>query len=83
MKYLIWFVICLAVVVWIKRKKAALSGMHSNTHGNAHGAVSEPTVETMQPCAHCGMYIPASEAVMDGNGAFFCCVDHRAQRAAR
>jgi uncharacterized protein len=86
MKYLIWFVICLAVVVWIKRKKAALSDMRGNTqgmHADMHGAASAPNVETMQQCAHCGMYIPASEAVMNGNGAIFCCAEHRTQHAAR
>jgi uncharacterized protein len=82
MKYLIWFVICLAVVIWIKRKKAALSGMHGNAHANIHGPASEPTVEAMQQCALCGMYIPASEAMIDGNGAIFCCAEHRTQHAA-
>ena len=35
MKYLIWFVICLAVVTWIKRKKAAFFNPQADVHGGA------------------------------------------------
>jgi uncharacterized protein len=80
MKYLIWFLICLAVVTWIKRKKAAFFNMN---HQGPRTSSGEPTIETMQQCARCGMHIPASEAITDGSGTVFCCQEHRVQYAPR
>jgi uncharacterized protein len=81
MKYLIWFVICLAVVTWIKRKKAAFFNPQADAQGGA--GANNPAVESMQQCAQCGMHIPASEAVTDGSGLIFCCQEHRAQHVVR
>jgi uncharacterized protein len=91
MKYLIWFLICLAVVTWIKRKKAAFVRNSINMHnphnlrtpqGDAPGA-SGAAVETMRQCAQCGVYIPASEALSDNSGVQFCCQEHRVLHAGR
>jgi len=79
MKYLIWLLIVVAVVTWFKRFKAGLS----NSHGNARGSSTLRETETMRQCAHCGIHIPASEAVTDGAGAIFCCEEHRVQYVAR
>lgn len=78
MKYLIWFLIGLAVVSWIKRLKSG----HSNSQGTPRNS-SENRPETMRQCARCGTYIPVSEAVTDGSGAIFCCEEHRLQHMAR
>ena len=32
--------------------------------------------EQMVTCSHCGLYLPQSEAIADGN-KFFCCAEHR------
>lgn len=78
MKYLIWLLICFAVVVWIKRFKAGLSHSQGNAR-NSQGRVPE----AMRQCVQCGMHIPASEAVTDSAGAIFCCEEHRAQHVSR
>jgi uncharacterized protein len=79
MKYLIWFLICFAVVTWIKRKKTAFFNFHQRAHSGSRG---EPIVESMQQCARCGMHFPASEAISDRDGKVFCSQEHRVQYAA-
>ena len=79
MKYLIWLLIVFAVVTWIKRLKAGFSNVHRDSRNSSGPRIAE----AMQQCARCGMHIPASEAVIDGNGAIFCSDEHRAQYAAR
>nr|WP_281357684.1 PP0621 family protein [Aromatoleum diolicum] len=37
-------------------------------------ALAEP--ERMLGCEHCGLHVPESEGVRDGD-AFFCCDEHR------
>lgn len=36
--------------------------------------------EAMVRCAQCGVYVPISEAIADGNN-FFCCEEHRKKGA--
>lgn len=80
MKYLIWLLIGLAVVVWIKRLKAGLLNSPGDARRSTGGS---PPAEAMRQCARCGVHIPASEAVTDAAGSIFCCEEHRAQHAAR
>jgi len=88
MKYLIWLVILLAVVVWFQRaKKSMLAGgqaagkaepdadMPKSRGGFARTADSG--AETMVQCAHCGIHFPISEAVTHASGAHYCCEEHR------
>jgi len=37
---------------------------------------SEPAPEQMVTCGHCGLYLPRSEAIREGD-RFFCCAEHR------
>ncbi len=37
---------------------------------------AETASENMVNCGHCGLYLPRSEAVQEGN-RFFCCAEHR------
>ena len=74
MKYIIWLVIAVAVVVWLQRLKKALTG----------GSASSPLrrqprrlPESMVQCAHCGMHFPASEALTNAAGEVFCSDEHR------
>lgn len=84
MKYLIWLVVVLAVVVWFHRaKKSMLAGRSMG--GEAEGARpkskkaarSGDNAETMVQCAHCGIHFPASEAVTHASGAHYCSEEHR------
>jgi uncharacterized protein len=79
MKYLIWLLVALAAVVWLKRIRAGLSGSRSDVGNRSVHRESE----AMQQCARCGVHIPASEAVIDATGTIFCCAEHRAQHAGR
>jgi uncharacterized protein len=81
MKYLIWLVVVLAVVVWLKRLKKSLTARTgapgaerkaAEVSGRPHSA--QP--ETMVQCAHCGIHFPASEAVTSLSGAVFCSTEH-------
>ena len=36
----------------------------------------EPAPEQMVTCSHCGLYLPRSEAIGEGD-RFFCCTEHR------
>lgn len=81
MKYLIWFIIVLAVVTWFKRTFARLTGSPDEMRGRAQS--SPQLVEAMRQCQHCGTYIPASEAVSGSSGAIFCSEEHKALHASR
>ncbi|MFZ1180911.1 MAG: PP0621 family protein [Herbaspirillum sp.] len=68
MKYLIWLVIALAVVVWLQR-------VRKYRHAFARKQKKEQA-ETMLRCAQCGMYFPASESVTNHAGVVFCSAEH-------
>jgi uncharacterized protein len=76
MKFLIWFLVIVAVVNWLLRPKRTLqpksAAAPSTTAGRQHEAI-----ESMLPCRLCGMHVPASEAIVHASGATFCCDEHR------
>lgn len=78
MKLLLWAAIGLVVVMWLVRGKkgkpdAGISGAPKPD------VQQEP--EPMIQCAHCGVHLPASEAVSDPSGAAFCSDEHRLRHA--
>lgn len=78
MRLLIWLVIGLAVVVWLKRFLASLAHQGQPTPGTAQsGAARQRQSEVMVQCAHCGVHFPASEALAGADGAVYCCAEHR------
>lgn len=82
MKYLIWLVVALAVVVWLKRlKKTIITGQPQNTQAPQQGYAQERSREIdgerMVQCAQCGIHFPASEAVSNRAGTIFCSIEHR------
>ncbi|MFI4940987.1 MAG: PP0621 family protein [Burkholderiales bacterium] len=86
MKFLIWLVIGLAVVTWIRRATSAFSKTQRDLHQGSRHDFRQNTsgkAEEMLQCAHCGVHIPASEALIGEAGLVFCCEEHRAQRDAR
>ena len=73
MKILLWVLVALAVAVWLthgKKKQVKASR-------NAPEAPPADSIETMVCCAHCGTYVPASEAVSSSGGLTFCSEEHR------
>jgi uncharacterized protein len=89
MKYLIWLVVLLAVVVWLQRaKKSMLAGGDATGADADVDAVQRPKAsrfrrnadggaEAMVQCAHCGIHFPVSEAVVHASGAHYCSEEHR------
>ncbi len=68
MKYLLWLGL-IAVVWWIWSKR--------QTPGSARPAPKAAAeAEQMVRCAHCGVYLPASDSLAEG-GDFYCCVAHK------
>jgi uncharacterized protein len=43
---------------------------------DAAGDAPATAPEQMVNCAHCGLYLPQSEAIREGD-KFFCCKEHR------
>lgn len=87
MKYLLWLAIGAAVFYWITRAGRNTRG--SVGRGPTPGATASPAspararpnagkeVEEMLPCVHCGVHIPASEAILAGPGRSYCSQTHR------
>jgi len=75
-KLLLWAIVILA----------ALIVMRLWTHKNAHNAArrqrrpgganpANPPPEAMVRCAHCGIHLPSSDALLR-HGQFWCCEEH-------
>lgn len=76
MKFLLWLAVGAILVIWLIRGKTAPSiRSRRTTVGDAENT------ESMLQCAHCGIHIPASEAVRDAAGVVFCSEAHRLQHA--
>ena len=75
MKFLLLLLAVVLVIGWLTRTKKP-SGPHQ---ASAPPPAGNPSLgsEQMIRCAHCGTYVPASEAVSDGAGALFCSAEHR------
>ena len=72
-KYLFW-VIVFAVGFGLFK----LSKVLERKSAARRAAQPDPdsTRELMLSCAHCGLYMPASEAIIAA-GAAYCCIEHR------
>jgi uncharacterized protein len=71
MKYLLILLVILAVV-WLLRSSARGRKQHNTARpkGAQHA-------QRMVECAHCGLHLPASEAVMGAEGRAYCSEAHR------
>lgn len=70
MKIFLWLILA-GIVIWVLRAP-------SRRARNMPAPEAEKTAvagESMRRCLHCGLYIPASEAVIDGETAF-CSEEH-------
>lgn len=70
MKYLLWLVL-LAVVWWVWSKRRPPGADEPSRAGG------EAQPERMVACAHCGVFMPQSDALAGQQGRFFCCDAHR------
>ena len=57
------------------RRRAMPRGAAAGATGSAGTTLASP--EAMLDCAHCGVHLPASEAVRDTGGRPYCCPEHR------
>lgn len=75
MKMLLWAAVLLIVVLWLFRSKNVSAG--PNAAASARRASEVQGAEQIVQCIHCGVHIPASEAVLSPSGAVFCSQEHR------
>lgn len=62
------FLLVVGGIWWWRRRGAG---------GINHGRPVAPRpVERMVACAHCGVYVPESQALLE-DGRYFCCPEHR------
>lgn len=79
MKLVFWLILAVAVVFVIRNKnKAARKSAPRNAPPNPQAAAGE----AMLRCAHCGIYVPESEALRNAVGAAFCSSEHRLRDGA-
>ena len=78
MKYVIWVAIIFAGLWWIRQQRSGANTPSKKNKGS----------NVMLPCAHCGLHIPESEAVLGpakSNGAQtpYCSQQHLQQHQDR
>jgi uncharacterized protein len=44
---------------------------------SAGTSAASATQVTMVRCAHCGVHMPVTEAIVDAQGRHYCCAEHR------
>ena len=74
---LLIFILVLIVIWWVRRALHRPSGGAGSTGARDAGQErGEDGPERMLACAHCGVHVPESEGVHEGE-TFFCSEDHR------
>ncbi|NMG00477.1 PP0621 family protein [Aromatoleum toluolicum] len=75
MRNLLLFVLVLVGIWWVRR---ALNRPRDGrgSAGKQAGEGRKGALERMLGCDHCGVHVPESEGVRDGE-LFFCCEEHR------
>ncbi len=75
MRNLLIFLLVLVGIWWVRRALARLQGRgDGSTRAEGEAGRGEP--ERMIGCARCGLHVPESEAVREGD-AFYCSEEHR------
>jgi uncharacterized protein len=77
-KFLFW-ALFIVLLIWLMRGKKHVAKGSSGTNASARPANG---AEAMRQCAHCGMYVPESEAVVTAAGKVFCSEEHRLRHAS-
>ncbi|MEP6724012.1 MAG: PP0621 family protein [Variovorax sp.] len=74
MKYLIVLLV-VAVAIWLWRRNRREEMEEARPPQAAPPKVGEP--QTMLRCAHCGLHLPASDAIAGPGDKVFCSTAHR------
>lgn len=75
MKYLlVLLVVVIAVGIWRNKRRVAAS--EQSSAASARPAAPRQ-LQTMVACAHCGLHLPQSDALLDQSGEYFCSAEHR------
>ena len=83
MKMLLWLVVIWLVAMWFLHQKKLKANRAAErmaaARENATASSAPPKVgEAMLPCAHCGLFLPRSEAITSPDGSLaWCCEEHR------
>ncbi len=82
MKLGLWLLIAGVAFLWFNhaKKQRLKHGRRSNGQpAQADDIARDPAAdaERILACAHCGLHVPASDALVDASGAVFCCAAHR------
>ena len=72
LRILIWLALLLAAW-WFLRTRSKAPPIRTDAAAPPAIAPAEVIVD----CAHCGLHLPASEALRDDAGRAYCCRDHR------
>ena len=76
LRVLVW-VVLLVAGWWIFRKRARPAPPPLRPAAPSRAPVIAKA-EPMVDCTHCGLHLPASEALRDEAGRAYCCAEHRA-----
>ncbi|MBC7513521.1 MAG: hypothetical protein H7234_03685 [Herminiimonas sp.] len=76
MKLGLWLLIAVVAFIWFNHAKK--QRLKNRMRGTARAAADvNADAERILACAHCGLHVPASDALVDTAGARFCCEAHR------
>ncbi|MFZ6690618.1 PP0621 family protein [Undibacterium sp. SXout20W] len=75
MKLFVWLILIVLVILAIRKKSKPLSTSGGDGEGASARSFQEPATESMVCCAHCQLYLPASEAVVRA-GQSYCSTAH-------
>jgi uncharacterized protein len=73
LRILVWLVLIVAGWMFLRPR-----GKGASLRGGAPGPRAVAPPEAMVDCAHCGLHLPASEAVQGDAGQVYCSAAHRA-----
>lgn len=74
MKYLLVLAVIL-VAIWLWRKGRREEMQSRTPPPPAPGGIAPP--QAMLRCAHCGLHLPAADAVRGADGTVYCSAAHR------
>lgn len=86
MKYLLVLaVLWIAIWLWRKNRREEMRDAQRERAAKAQRAPAAPAVgapQAMVRCAHCGLHLPATDAIAGPGGAVYCSAAHRQAGAA-